>query len=214
VIRAALAACLVLLAPLRAAAGSVEFALTDTKNRPVTDAVVSLVPLDAPAHLAPPAQPLEIVQRSQEFIPTVTALVVGTAVSFPNRDTVQHHVYSLSPPKKFELPLYAGEAKAPVIFDRPGVVALGCNIHDWMSAYVVVLATPWFAKTGADGRAAVADVPPGRYRAEVWHARLAKIETRDVAVTAAPAAPLAFTLKLKADRRIRHHPVTVPGGYN
>ena len=211
-IRAALTACLVLLAPLGAA--PVEFSVTDTKGRPVEDAVVSLVPLDAPARLTPPDQPLEIVQHDQTFLPTVTALVVGTTVSFPNRDTVQHHVYSLSPAKKFELPLYAGEAKAPVLFDRPGVVALGCNIHDWMSAYVVVLATPWFAKTGADGHATVKDLPPGHYRAEVWHARLAKTETREVAVAASPAAPLAFPLKLKAERRARRHPVSVPGNYN
>jgi plastocyanin len=214
VIRAAFTACLVLWTPLAAVAASVEVNVTDTKGRPVVDAVVSLVPLDAPARVTPPAQPLEIVQHGQEFEPSITALVVGTAVSFPNRDTVQHHVYSLSPPKKFELPLYAGEAKAPVVFDRPGVVALGCNIHDWMSAYVVVFTTPWFAKTGADGRATVADVPPGRYRAEVWHARLAATETREFTAAAAPATPLAFTLKLKAEHRIRRHPVTVPGSYH
>ena len=166
-IRPVLCACLALLSPVASQAGSIAVRLTDAQGQPVPDAVVSFVPLDVPAKFSPPAAPLEIMQQGQEFLPHVTALVVGTAVNFPNRDTVQHHVYSLSPPKKFELPLYAGEAKAPVVFDQPGVVALGCNIHDWMSAYVVVLATPWFAKSGPDGAAAIADVPPGRYRVEV-----------------------------------------------
>ncbi len=212
-IRPVLLTCVALLSPIASRAGSITVRLTETKGQPVADAVVSLVPLEAPAKFTPPAAPLEIKQQGQEFTPHVTALVVGTAVNFPNRDTVQHHVYSLSPPKKFELPLYAGEAKAPVVFDHPGVVALGCNIHDWMSAYVVVLATPWFAKSGADGSTTIADVPPGRYRVEVWHARLAHLETRDLTVTTEAVAPLTFTLALKADHRIRRHPVTVPGVY-
>ncbi|MDB6094640.1 MAG: hypothetical protein JWM32_2202 [Verrucomicrobia bacterium] len=203
------------LAQLTAAkAASVTFKLADGKDQPVADAVVSLIPLDVPAKVVPPAAPLEIVQRGEEFSPYVTALVVGTSVSFPNRDTVQHHVYSLSKPKKFELPLYAGEAKAPVLFDQPGIVALGCNIHDWMAAYVVVLATPWFGRTAADGTATVAEVPPGRYRAEVWHPRLAKTQSREVTVTAdAAAAPLAFSLALKADRRL-HRSNAKSGLYN
>ena len=212
-IRPAVLACL-LLCPLAAvASGPVAFQLKDAKGSPVADAVVSLVPLDAPAPATPPAVPLEIVQRGQEFVPYVTPLLVGTTVSFPNRDTVQHHVYSLSKPKKFELPLYAGEAKAPVLFDVAGVVALGCNIHDWMSAYIVVLATPWFAKTGADGVASIAGVPAGRYRAEVWHPRLAQRASRDLTLASEAPAPLAFTRTLKADRRIRREPGRTSGGY-
>lgn len=78
---------------------------------------------------------------------------VGTRVTFPNRDNIRHHVYSFSSAKKFELPLYIGTPAAPVVFDKPGVVALGCNIHDWMLAYIYVLTTPHFAKTAADGKA-------------------------------------------------------------
>lgn len=199
--------------PLAGRASGVEFRVADTKGHPVENAVVSLTPLDAPAPpLHSPAAPLVIQQKGQEFSPYVTALVVGTAVTFPNRDTVQHHVYSLSPPKKFELPLYAGEAKEAIVFDRPGVVSLGCNIHDWMSAYIVILATPWFARTGADGTAVVAEVPAGRYHAEVWHPRLPKGESRELTLTATPA-PVAFALALKPDRRIRRSPDADRGGY-
>ncbi len=110
--------------------------------------------------------------------------------------------YSLSKAKKFELPLYSGEAKRVILFDQPGVVTIGCNIHDWMIAYVVVLPTPHFAKTGADGTAALS-VPAGRYHLEIWQPRLAQPLTQEITVTTDTApTSLAFTLALKPDRRI------------
>ena len=103
---------------------------------------------------AKPARVQTIIdQRDKQFIPYVTALQVGTSVWFANTDKIRHHVYSFSPAKKFELPLYAGVPAEPVVFDRPGFVTLGCNIHDWMIAYVAVLTTPYFAVTHAEGRA-------------------------------------------------------------
>jgi plastocyanin len=199
---------------VRGAAGEVVFRLADAKGAPVGDAVVSLVPLDAPTKISAPVAPFELSQSGQEFSAYVTPLLVGTAVVFPNRDSVAHQVYSLSPAKKFTFPLYKPGTEPTVVFDQPGVVVLGCNIHDWMSAYIVVLATPWFARTPADGTATIAAVPPGRYRAEVWQPRLAKAETREltVAADAAPAS-LAFTLALKPDLRIRRAPDAVGGGY-
>jgi plastocyanin len=118
--------------------GNVRVEIKDAKGAPVADAVASLMPLDAPPTLVPPAAPVAIGQEDREFKPYVTAIVVGTRVSFPNHDKVQHHVFSLSKAKAFDLPLYRGEPKETVLFDRPGVVSLGCNIHDWMAAYVVV----------------------------------------------------------------------------
>jgi hypothetical protein len=102
----------------------------------------------------------------------VTALQVGTPVLFPNSDNIRHHVYSFSPAKKFELPLYSGVPAEPVVFDKVGVVTLGCNIHDWMIAYVAVLPTPFFQVTGNDGRAVLKDLPPGHYTVETWHPAL------------------------------------------
>jgi hypothetical protein len=143
----------------------------------------------------------------------VTPLVVGTTVEFPNHDNCGHQVYSLSPAKKFALPLYKPGNSGTVVFNRPGIVALGCNIHDWMLAYIVVLETPWFAKTGMDG-GAMLNAPPGRYRAEVWHARLAKIETRELTLAEGSAPPTqAFTLVLKPERRIPRKVEAGAGGY-
>ncbi|HTQ31267.1 MAG TPA: hypothetical protein VMI53_08655 [Opitutaceae bacterium] len=202
-----------LAAALRLSAADVACALVDQKGAPVADAVVSLTRLDAaePA-VASAGATAEIVQQNREFIPYVTAIQVGTTMHFPNRDNVQHHVYSLSKAKKFELPLYSGEAQRAIVFDQPGVVTIGCNIHDWMIAYVVVLPTPHFAKTGADGAARLS-VPPGRYRLEIWQPRLARPLAREITVTGAAPSALAFTLTLKPDRRIRRRPDAADGGY-
>jgi hypothetical protein len=99
----------------------------------------------------------------------VSVVTAGTAVSFPNRDTVRHHVYSFSPVKKFEIKLYVGTPTAPVVFDSPGIAVLGCNIHDTMAAWVVVVDTPHHGLTGADGQISLPNVPPGAYRLRAWH---------------------------------------------
>jgi plastocyanin len=195
-----------------ATGGTVRVEIKDPKGAPVADAVASLVPLDRSPELTPPSEPVVIVQNNEEFQPYVTAIVTGTRVSFPNRDKVQHHVYSQSKAKQFEIPLYRGEAKEPVLFDQPGIVTLGCNIHDWMSAYVVVLATPHFARSGDDGLVPLAAVPAGRYRLEVWHPRATQTVTREVTITGDPTTQV-ISVTLKADRRIRRAPEAGAGAY-
>jgi plastocyanin len=131
------------------------------------DAVASLHPASGSA---PTGGRAVLDQRDAAFVPGVLPVGVGTRVAFPNSDNTLHHVYSFSPAKRFELPLYSGRQAEPVEFDRAGVVTLGCNIHDWMVAHVVVLDTPYFARTGADGSARIR-APAGDYRLRVWHAR-------------------------------------------
>jgi len=99
---------------------------------------------------------------------------VGTAVNFPNRDRMQHHVYSFSPARKFEIKLYYGKPSEPIVFDQPGVVVLGCNIHDQMVAWVVVVDTPLWARSNAGGHARIDGVPAGSYQLNVWHSTLAE----------------------------------------
>ncbi|HXN35141.1 MAG TPA: hypothetical protein VN877_03160 [Opitutaceae bacterium] len=188
------------------ASGTVRVVTKDPAGMPVADAVAYATPLDSPAPVQPPAEPVAIIQKGQEFIPYVTPIVVGTRVVFPNRDNVQHHVYSLSPAKKFEIPLYIGESSATIVFDRPGAVTLGCNIHDWMVAYVFVLSTPYFLKTGAQGTADIGGLPPGRYRLEVWHPRLAGRVERELTVAAAGDTTQVVSVTLRPDRRIRRAP--------
>jgi hypothetical protein len=153
-------------------AGAFGAAVRDGSGSPVKDAVVYLVPVGQQASLPGKGAKAVIDQVDKEFVPYVTALPAGVSVSFPNHDRLRHHVYSFSETKKFEIPLYTGIPAEPVVFDRPGVVVLGCNIHDWMSAYVFISETRFYAVTGGDGRARIADVPPGEYDVRIWHPRI------------------------------------------
>jgi plastocyanin len=152
-------------------AAGVEVRVVDAAGRPVPDAVVFL---ESPAaRAATRAAPLvEISQANRQFDPAVTVVPVGTRVSFPNRDTVRHHVYSFSPAKRFEIKLYVGTPAEPVLFDQPGIAVLGCNIHDQMAAWVIVVQTPWHGKTDHTGTVRWPDVPAGAYRLRAWHASL------------------------------------------
>ena len=151
-----------------AVAAPVEIRVTGSSGQPLAGAVVFLEPRDGPPPAVPP-QKAEISQVGRKFVPEVTIVPVGTAVDMPNRDTVRHHVYSLSKAKRFELKLYVGTPASPVVFDQTGIAVLGCNIHDNMTAWVVIVDTPWYGQTGADGRLVLAAVPPGRFRLRAWH---------------------------------------------
>lgn len=187
----------------RLSAADLVLTLTDPKGKPVADAVVSLHPLDASAPpTAEPAPEITIAQRDSEFVPLVVAVRVGAAVRFPNEDKIQHHVYSLSAAKRFDLPLHGGDTAPAIVLDQPGVVSVGCNIHDWMRSYVVVLDTPWFARSAADGVVRLA-TPAGRYRREIWHHRLAKPLAEEVTLADDALTSASLALALRRDR----HPV-------
>lgn len=156
-----------------ALAGALEVQVLDaTRGQPLGGAVVFLESPEAKAAVRP-LPPVDIAQAERQFQPQVSVVTVGTAVSFPNRDTVRHHVYSFSPVKRFEIKLYVGRPAQPVVFDQAGIAVLGCNIHDQMAAWVVVVETPWHAVAGADGRVRWPQLPPGRYRLRTWHPGLA-----------------------------------------
>ena len=133
---------------------------------------------------------------------------VGTSVSFPNNDNVRHQVYSFSPAKRFELQLYAGVPAQPIVFDKPGVVVLGCNIHDWMIGYVYVSESPYFAKTGANGKARITNLPPRAYIVRVWHPQAETQEeaTRKTIDAAARTVEVEWMLKVKPEARVRRAP--------
>jgi plastocyanin len=156
------------LAATLASAAELRVTVRDASGQPLPEAVVMLESPQA-ARAVKPLTGVEMVQRDKTFIPQVLVVTRGTAVSFPNRDTVRHHVYSLSPAKPFEIKLYAGTPANPVVFDRAGVVVLGCNIHDEMVAWIVVADTPYFGVTGPTGVARLTSIPPGKYSMVVWH---------------------------------------------
>lgn len=169
--RKAAALCALLWLTGAASAGSLRVQVLDSAGKPLEGAVVSLVS-DAARRAVRPLPEQEIAQENKQFVPAVRVVTVGTLVRFPNRDSVRHHVYSFSPTKKFEIKLYAGTPAAPVLFDQPGVAVLGCNIHDQMVGWVVVLDTPYFAQTDAQGQALLEGMPAGAHQLRAWHARL------------------------------------------
>jgi plastocyanin len=188
--------------------------VTDQYGKPMPDAVVVAVPADGNLRL--PSKPREAVvdQIDKQFVPKVQAVLVRTRVTFPNNDNVRHQVYSFSPAKRFELPLYAGVPAQPIIFDNPGVVVLGCNIHDWMVSYIYVSESPYFAKTGADGKAML-DVPPGAYTVRIWHPQLTVTEEttrKTIEAGRGGHADAAWTVNLKPETTVRRAPIQGPGG--
>ena len=156
------------------AAASLDLRVVDREGHGVPDVVLVAEATDAPhAAAIHPAGKAVMDQQGRKFVPQVLVVQTGTVVAFPNSDTVSHQVYSFSPARRFQLPLYKGEAHSPVTFDKAGLVVLGCNIHDEMVGYIYVADSPYFAKTDADGRAQIRGVSAGHYRIDVWGPRVA-----------------------------------------
>jgi plastocyanin len=145
---------------------AVEVKVTDQQGQPLEDAVVELL---NPENLQFSQKKAEVKQQDLTFIPFVSAYQIGTAVDFPNMDKTRHHVYSFSPAKVFELKLYANKPEAPVVFDQAGIVALGCNIHDYMQAYIYVGDSQFLQVTDGKGQVTFTDLPAGTYQLKLWH---------------------------------------------
>ena len=193
-----------LLAAAPAAAANLMAYVKDDAGEPVADAVVYVSPRAGTSPKTPPRERVVMDQHDLQFMPYVLPVQVGTPVYFPNRDNIRHHVYSFSSAKKFELPLYKGTPTAPVVFDKPGVVALGCNIHDWMIGYIYVLETPYFGKTGDRGEARLTNLPAGAVEVRVWHPRLKDSidkTLRPATLSAGGEARVEFSIGLNPDRR-------------
>ena len=161
------AASLLLAAPLAAAPLTVRVA--DSHGRPVRNAVVTFYPSGGAARAPRPGGRYVVSQQNLQFHPFLTIVPIGADVSFPNLDPTKHHVYSFSPAKRFELKLFARNQSRSVHFDKPGVVALGCNIHDQMSAFIFVTDSAWTARTNGQGIASFSDAPNAPGHVSVWH---------------------------------------------
>jgi len=183
------------MSPLAAAPLSVR--VVDASGRPVRDAVVTLNPSSG-ARAPRPAGRYAVSQKNLKFQPFLTIVPVGAEVSFPNLDPTKHHVYSFSPAKRFELKLFARDQSRAVRFDRPGVVALGCNIHDAMSAFIFVTNSAWTARTNAQGMAVFSDAPNAAGRAIVWHPYLRSPGGTMQQGIAAGQRNASFSIRLRA----------------
>lgn len=192
--------------PLSTFAASLTLTLTDQNGAPVDDAVIYVTTVNGTKGAVEP-QTVEVDQVNETFVPHVRATTAGSLVNFPNSDHVRHHVYSFSAAKTFEVPLYSGLPAEPTLFDRPGLVTLGCNIHDHMLGYILVLDTPWYAEVRG-GTARIDDLPAGELAVEIWHPRLLGAETiqRTLGVGADDFATLTEHVELRPERTVRRAP--------
>lgn len=196
----ALALCvgtLALLSPCPVRAGTLNVEVVDQGGNPVEDAVVTATPTSGKWPQGPRGHAI-IDQIHRRFVPLVSVIQTGTLVNFPNKDNIEHDVYSFSPAKTFELPLYSGIPAKPVLFDKPGLVVLGCNIHDQMIAYVQVVDTPYFGKTDAQGKLSLANLPADSYDVTAWSYRLEEGEPQAHSTERVDGTTsVRFALKLK-----------------
>ena len=187
-----------------ARAASVQVTVQDAAGKPLVDTVVYAI-AGATIDIKPGKGPVAVEQIDREFVPYVTVVQVGTAVTFPNRDPILHHVYSFSPAKPFEIKLYAG-TPTEIVFDKAGVVTLGCNIHDWMIGYIAVVPTPFFAKTDANGVARLRDLPQGAYDLHAWHPQQrTALAPERVTLDSSSSHAVAFTIDAPA-RKPKYKP--------
>lgn len=187
-----------------ALAGGLTVRVVDASGKPLPDAVVVLRPVNG----SPPAPRFgsgyRVAQLNREFQPHISIVPVGASVGFPNLDPYKHHVYSFSPAKRFELKLFARNESRNVVFDRAGIIAIGCNIHDSMSAYIYVTDTPWSTLSAANGFAAFRDTPAGTYTMSVWHPLLRAPGNTLSSVLTASAQDRSQTVTVRLRPEMQH----------
>lgn len=177
-----------------ASAATLDIQVRGAEGKAVPDAVVMVQSAhpSADAHLA---GPFVMRQQNISFQPHVLVVPVGASVSFPNFDKVRHHVYSFSKAKKFELKLYGQDQSRSVVFDKAGVIAIGCNIHDSMSGFIVAVDTPYAAKTDATGHVRL-DVPAGAGTLQLWSPLIRAPGNMLAQPVSIPAAGLAKSIAI------------------
>jgi plastocyanin len=196
-------------------AAELQVVLQDADGKPLSDAVVWVSPGPAVAsNVTTPVTAL-MDQQKRAFVPYVLAVQRGTKVTFPNSDPINHHVYSFSPAKRFELRLHhRGEAAQEVLFDQAGLVTLGCNVHDWMLGFILVLDSPWFSQTDASGRARLQYAPGSGQQLNLWHPQIAEAEANlSRPLPTQGMARINLTQPLKRDPRPQPAPVNLGGSY-
>ena len=189
-------------------AGDLSIEVVDPAGHGVVDVVVTVTPTESRPVPSPPTPSTAIMdQRDRAFVPRVLAITVGTSVEFPNNDSVSHQVYSFSPAKKFQLPLYKGRRHPPITFDQEGLVVLGCNIHDEMVGYIYVTSAPMFRVTDARGVVQFAGVAAGEYRVTLWGPLIADSSSSLVRTVQIGAdRPETAIVRLSRDLRSRPEP--------
>lgn len=171
-------------------------------DEPVFEAVITAVgSLKAKPVLA--TSPRKMDQKHREFVSHILAIHAGESVLFPNSDNIKHHIYSFSPANPFEIQLYKDVSPKPIIFDKAGIVVLGCNIHDWMVGYVYVSDAPFMTQTNEKGEWSL-NLPPDDYTVTLWHPNLDtpnNVQIQQIKITTEKLAPIEQKITLKTTSR-------------
>lgn len=183
----------VLFGAMEARAGDVVGTVNLLRNN--SDAVLYIERIEGKT-FTPPTQNPKIDQIKMVFIPHVLPVLIGTTVEFHNSDPVLHNVFTPSRAgDKFNLGTWPAGLVKTYTFKKPGVVALLCNVHPEMSAYIVVVETPYFDVTDKEGKFSVKNVPPGNYTLTVWHEKIKKGPTQTVTVPERGSVQVTFERK-------------------
>jgi plastocyanin len=171
-------------------------------DEPVFEAVITAVgSLKAKPVLA--TSPRKMDQKHREFVSHILAIHAGESVLFPNSDNIKHHIYSFSPANSFEIQLYKDVSPKPIIFDKAGIVVLGCNIHDWMVGYVYVSDAPFMTQTNEKGEWSL-NLPPDDYTVTLWHPNLDtpnNVQVQQIKITTEKLVPIEQKITLKTTSR-------------
>lgn len=175
--RLALTFCLPVVA-CNAAAVDLVVNLTDANNRPVENVIVYATPSSGVEGLTPNTNQLTINNENKKFAPYVAVMQKGQSIRFNNKDDITHHIYSVSGENRFEFKLRANSMKDTQVMENAEEIAMGCNIHDWMSGYTLVVDTPYFGKTDANGKLVLPVATEETYRVTLWHPQLDMADNR------------------------------------
>ena len=190
-----------LFAAISVAAETLDVSVVDTDGQPVSGVAVYITPAGSSSSAVSRTAVMD--QRDTQFVPHVLVVQKGTSVEFPNSDVVAHHVYSFSKPNNFVLPLYKGDAHNPVVFEHDGVITLGCNIHDDMLGYIVVVDTDRFGITDENGQSSIeVDETSADVVVSIWSPR---IRDKELSMTV-DATATAVTFSLQKKLRPPHDP--------
>ncbi len=188
-----------------AAEGTLSVQVVDRVEQPVADAAVFLLPQTSLPQRPISDPPVAVMdQVDLEYVPHILVVQTNTEVGFPNSDDVNHHVYSFSNPNQFELPLYKGKLHPPVRFEHAGLVIVGCNIHDHMLGYILVVDTPYFGKTDDDGGVFIPGVLPGTYDVVLWSSRFRAVSKTVRQVVSVSDETSVQDIAFKLSDKLRH----------
>jgi plastocyanin len=148
-------------------------------------------------------QKTQMAMSGRQFSPRIRIVTPGSTIEYPNQDPFSHNIFSTAPGAAFDLGVYGSHTMKSTTFKKAGAFPVYCNIHAKMTAYVVVVATPYFGEPTADGRWTLSGVPAGKYDLHVWHERTPEV-IKSIEISSAGSSGLDTVLDAKGFTLAEH----------